>query len=340
MSRKSLLGLGLLLFSLSGLAPVRAQEVREYKATSVSEEDLAKYRDQFLSRVNERRKLGREDKAADREKTPEDLRYDAVLNNAGQWLADLMAKFDDENQPKQLACPHEATKIGGPADMDSPVARIHYFGWPQDDMGQPGAGTEANAARSPNGMEFSGAMFADQLMDTNTHYRPFYAYKLNKIGDHDYQLMGVGIAKSQRGNFFCCTVFGNPPVLPTKFTEESLAALPAQILEKINEYRASQNLEPVTLNDQLTATALAEAKLRAERQGKLDQADEPKTEYQGGTDHIYSYGPQLKDAATFAQCSIAGDSPVMKNPKLKHAGIGLALDEKGTAYITIYGGHP
>ncbi|MFO0954491.1 MAG: hypothetical protein U0835_25690 [Isosphaeraceae bacterium] len=323
-----------------GTGAVAQDAPREYKPVSVSEDDLSRYREEFLNRTNERRRAGREDKQNDREKTPPDLKLDPILCNAGQWLADLMARFDDENKPAQLACPHEATKIGGDPSMERPVDRIRYFGWPKDDNNFPGAGTEANAARSPNGQEFSGAMFADQLMDTNTHYRPFYAYKLNKIGDHDFLLMGVGIGKSQRGNYFCCVVFGNPVAPVEKLTDEQVEALPGQVIEQINAYRQKEGLDPVEAHEKLVETAQARAKLLAERKGNLPDDDAPKTQYQGGTIYTDNKGAMLKDAASFARFVIEGDDPLFKPAKFKHVGVGIALDGDGVPYITVYAGHP
>lgn len=317
-----------------------APKAKEYKAVSVSEEDLEKYRSEFLARTNERRKLGRDDKATDRLKTPDDLRYDPILNNAGQWLADLMASYDDANKPEKLECPHEATKIGGDANMDSPVQRIRHFGWPLNDSNNPGAGTEANAARTANDMPFAGSMFADQLMDTNTHYRPFYGYKNVKHGDQDFQLMGVGIGRSQRGNWFCCVVFGNP--VAAKLTAEEIEALPAQVIAKINAARAEAGLAALEVHEKLAEPAAARAKLLAEADGNVPEERSPKYKYPGGSLYSDTKGAGLKDAASFARYVIEGDDAKTQGlrPDFKHIGVGIAIDDKGVSHITIYFGHP
>lgn len=327
---------------LSFCAPrtVRAEDEppKDYKPTTVSQEELDKYRDDFLARTNEKRKTGREDKAADREGVPGDLRFDPILNMAAQWMADLMAKAAD-NGGDAGGNGHDATKFGGPDSLKDSVQRIRYFGWPEKDNGNPGGGTEACGARVGD-KEFNGGKFADGWMDGSTHYRPFYGYKNSKFGDQTFELVGYGVGKSKAGNYYGCAVFGNPQAPTVKLTDDQLKALPEQIIAEINAARANSSQTPVAADEKLTAAAQAAAQKMAEKKDTLSGDETPKSEFAGGVGNTFNKGNQLKDAKSFAEFVVTGDDPYMLQEKFKSIGVGIALDGDGVPYIAIYAGHP
>lgn len=335
-----LAGLSLAIFAPA--RPTRAADnepPKEYKAATIGDDELEQLRDDFLAHVNQQRKAGRDDKKADREKVPGDLRFDPILNAAAQYMADLMAQFDDKTG-KGGGNGHDATVFGAPASLKDPVQRIRHFGWPANDNTYPGAGCEAAAALVRPTAEVKGGMIADVWMNGSTHYRPFFAYKDKKIGDQDFELVGLGVGKAKSGNYYTCAVFGNPIAPTVKLTEEQLKALPAQIIAEINAARAKAGLAPVAADDKLTATAHAAAEKMGAKKDALNDEEAPKSEFAGGVGNTFNKGTQLKDAKSFAAFVVEGNDAYLLEGKFKSIGVGIALDDDGVPYIAVYAGHP
>lgn len=123
------------------------------------------------------------------------MEFDDSLNQACQWFADLMAKFDHGG--------HDAVEVGGGSykDMQHPWMRVKKFNYKGD------GGTEATAEGDYNDVSIIGSDAMMGWSSSNTHYRPFLSMD-NQI----FKNVGFGWAKSvkKKNYYYTCAVFGNP----------------------------------------------------------------------------------------------------------------------------------
>ena len=328
---------GLLHWGADGARGQETDPPKDYRPQTVSEEDLARWRDEFLAYVNPRRKVGRADKAADREKTPEDLKFNEILNKAAQYHADRMAIHENETGVESSS--HSGDDLDSPPHMNTPSQRMRHFGWPKDDMNYPPSGAEANAGPAKGADKITGALFAKGWMDSSTHYRPFFCYKDKKLGDHDFNIVGFGISKTKTGGYYACAIFGVSPKPVVKLTADQLKALPQQILDGINASRGG--MERLTLHPELTKSAKALADGMAENKRDLNEDEIAKTMYPGGWAYGTRRGVQFNSAKSIVDSFYDTKNPNgLAAPRMRNIGIALALDDDGSPYIAIYWGHP
>jgi uncharacterized protein YkwD len=123
------------------------------------------------------------------------MEFDDSLNQACQWFADLMAKFDKGG--------HDAVEVGGNSykDMQEPWMRVKKFNYKGD------GGTEATAEGDYNDVSIIGSDAMMGWSSSDTHFRPFLSMD-NQIFKH----VGFGYAKSAKkpNYYYTCAVFGNP----------------------------------------------------------------------------------------------------------------------------------
>ncbi len=117
------------------------------------------------------------------------------LNQACQWFADLMAKYDKGG--------HDAVDIGGTqfTDMQHPWLRTSKFGY------EGNAGTEATGEGDWSDLSLLGGDSMMGWASSNTHFRPFLS-----LEGQEFKNVGFAFAKSQKkpGYYYTCSVFGNP----------------------------------------------------------------------------------------------------------------------------------
>lgn len=123
------------------------------------------------------------------------MEFDDSLNQACQWFADLMAKFDKGG--------HDAVEVGGSsyADMKEPWMRVKKFTYKGD------GGIEATAEGE---WTDTGLIGGDSMLGwsgSDTHFRPFLSMD-NQI----FKQVGFGYAISakKKNTYYTCAVFGNP----------------------------------------------------------------------------------------------------------------------------------
>lgn len=128
-----------------------------------------------------------------------EMEYSDQLNQACQWFADHMAKYDRGG--------HDAVEVGGAsfASMQHPWMRTSHFGYQGD------AGTEATSEGEWENVNLIGADAMLGWSSSNTHYRPFLA-----MDGQEFKNVGFAYAKSQKkpGYYYACAVFGNPADKP------------------------------------------------------------------------------------------------------------------------------
>lgn len=123
------------------------------------------------------------------------MEFDNSLNQACQWFADLMAKFDKGG--------HDAIEVGGNsyADMQHPWFRVKKFNYKGD------GGTEATSEGDFNDVSVIGSYAMMGWSSSNTHFRPFLS-----MDNQVFKQVGFGYAKSAKkpNYYYMCAVFGNP----------------------------------------------------------------------------------------------------------------------------------
>ncbi len=123
------------------------------------------------------------------------MEFDNSLNQACQWFADLMGKFDKGG--------HDAVEVGGgsQAEMKEPGMRSKKFGYKGD------GGTEATSEGEWTDMSLIGGDAMLGWSASDTHFRPFLS-----LDDQVFKQVGFGYAKSAKkpNYYYTCAVFGNP----------------------------------------------------------------------------------------------------------------------------------
>lgn len=123
------------------------------------------------------------------------MEYDNSLNQACQWFAELMAKYDHGG--------HDAVEVGGSsyAEMQHPWFRVKKYNYKGD------GGTEATAEGEYNDASVIGSDAMLGWSSSDTHFRPFLSMD-NQVFKH----VGFGYAKSAKkpNYYYTCAVFGNP----------------------------------------------------------------------------------------------------------------------------------
>lgn len=265
------------------------------------------------------------------------LSFDDILNKAAQFHADRMAIHEDETGKESSS--HDGDDLGSPAHMKTSVDRIRHFGWPKNEMNYPSSGAEANAGPAKGAAAITGTLFAKGWMDSGTHYRPFFAYKLRKIGDHDYGLVGFGVSKTKTGGYYACAVFGVSTKPATRLTDDELSAFPEQILDEINKARGAKGLKALAADEELVKSAQALASKMAEGKRSLKDDEVAESKYNGGHAYSSKYGASIKDVKSALEGNLGGDSPFLDG-KMTHLGFAISLDDDGVPYLAFYWGHP
>ncbi|MBL8206434.1 MAG: CAP domain-containing protein [Blastocatellia bacterium] len=123
------------------------------------------------------------------------MEFDNSLNQACQWFADLMAKYDKGG--------HDAVEVGGNsyANMKEPEMRTKKFGYKGD------GGTEATASGDYADVSLIGGDAMLGWSSSDTHFRPFLS-----LDDQVFKQVGFGYARSatNKDTYYTCAVFGNP----------------------------------------------------------------------------------------------------------------------------------
>ena len=123
------------------------------------------------------------------------MEFDNSLNQACQWFADLMAKYDHGG--------HDAIEVGGNsyADMQHPWFRVKKFNYKGD------GGTEATSEGDFMDVSIIGSYAMMGWSSSNTHFRPFLS-----LDNQVFKQVGFGYAKSAKkpNYYYMCAVFGNP----------------------------------------------------------------------------------------------------------------------------------
>lgn len=123
------------------------------------------------------------------------MEFDDSLNQACQWFAELMAKYDKGG--------HDAVEVGGNsyADMKAPWMRVKKYSYKGD------GGTEATADGDWTDTSLIGGDSILGWSSSSTHFRPFLS-----MDNQLFKNVGFGYAKSatKKNYYYTCAVFGNP----------------------------------------------------------------------------------------------------------------------------------
>ena len=125
--------------------------------------------------------------------------YDSKLNQAAQWFADLLAKFEAD------AAGHDAVAAGGDQykDMQDSAQRAAHFGW----KGKGGVAELVAGDQMPNigSTEVIGGYFALTWSSGTTHYAPFF-----DVGEQKFNRIGFAVAESKKtkGKYYAVALFG------------------------------------------------------------------------------------------------------------------------------------
>lgn len=123
------------------------------------------------------------------------IEFDDSLNQACQWFADLMAKYDHGG--------HDAVEVGGNSykdmqEFDMRVKKFNYKG---------NGGAEATSDGEFKDVSIIGSDSMMGWSSSNTHFRPFLS-----MDNQVFKNVGFGYAKSAKkpNHYYMCAVFGNP----------------------------------------------------------------------------------------------------------------------------------
>ncbi|MBS1793563.1 MAG: hypothetical protein JSS81_06900 [Acidobacteria bacterium] len=127
------------------------------------------------------------------------MEFDDRLNEAAQWYADLLAKYEGD------AGGHDAVAVGGEQykDMQDVGQRAAHFGWKtKNGVAEVVAGD--NLLNLP-GKNALGGGFALVWASGTTHYAPFF-----DIGEQKFNRVGFGLApsKTTKDKYYAVAVFG------------------------------------------------------------------------------------------------------------------------------------
>jgi hypothetical protein len=127
------------------------------------------------------------------------MEFDDSLNQAAQWFADLLAKYESDTGG------HDAVAVGGQeyANMQDVGQRAAHFGWKsRNGVAEVVAGD--NLLNLP-GKNALGGGFALIWSSGKTHYAPFF-----DIGVQKFNRVGFGIAPSKvtKDKYYAVAVFG------------------------------------------------------------------------------------------------------------------------------------
>lgn len=128
-----------------------------------------------------------------------ELTYDDRLNQAAQWFADLLAKYEAD------AAGHDAVAAGGEQykDMQDSGQRAAHFGW----KGKGGVAEVVAGDQMLNigTADVVGGYFALAWSSGTTHYAPFF-----DIGEQKFNKVGFAVAESKKtkGKFYAVALFG------------------------------------------------------------------------------------------------------------------------------------
>lgn len=170
-------------------------ETKEYKAEytnyllTIGAHESSDHRESFIETVNQFR----------RGSNLSPIEYDDHLNQAAQWFADLLAKYESDTGG------HDAVAVGGEQykDMQDVGQRAAHFGWK-------GKGGVAEVVAGDNllnlpGKNAIGGGFALVWSSGTTHYAPFF-----DIGEQKFNRVGFGVAPSKvtKDKYYAVAVFG------------------------------------------------------------------------------------------------------------------------------------
>ncbi|MBX7171054.1 MAG: CAP domain-containing protein [Pyrinomonadaceae bacterium] len=126
------------------------------------------------------------------------MEFDDKLNQAAQWFADLLAKYEADSAG------HDAVAAGGSeyASMQDVGQRATHFGW-KEKTGVAEVVAGDNLLNLPKGA--IGGGFALGWSSSTTHYAPFF-----DIGEQKFNRVGFGIAPSKKtkDKYYAVAVFG------------------------------------------------------------------------------------------------------------------------------------
>lgn len=128
------------------------------------------------------------------------MQLDNSLNQACQWLTDVMAKHDQIGHDPVVIGRSKRVNDPSYAKMSTPEMRMKAFNYP----GQPGveaAGMDFGEADAIGGSAALGWAMS------STHYRPFLS-----MDGQVYKQVGFGFTKvpNTKDKYYTCAVFGNP----------------------------------------------------------------------------------------------------------------------------------
>lgn len=128
-----------------------------------------------------------------------EFEYDDKLNQAAQWFADLLAKYEADSAG------HDAVAAGGDQykDMQDVSQRVAHFGWKsKNGVAEVVAGDQM---LNIGAADVIGGYFALGWSSSTTHYAPFF-----DIGEQKFNKVGFAVAESKKtkGKYYAVAIFG------------------------------------------------------------------------------------------------------------------------------------
>lgn len=128
-----------------------------------------------------------------------EFQYDDKLNQAAQWFADLLAKYEADSAG------HDAVAAGGDQykDMQDVGQRVSHFGWKsKNGVAEVVAGDQM---LNIGAADVIGGYFALGWSSGTTHHAPFF-----DVGEQKFNRVGFAVAESKKtkGKYYAVAVFG------------------------------------------------------------------------------------------------------------------------------------